>query len=122
MPSSFDQQVLTAKRQIVELGKQLHADRMIVATDGNLSVRITESTFLITRSGISKGSMTLDDIITVNLDGSVVEGNGSPSSETLMHIACYEERDDIGAVVHAHPPTAAAFSIAGKSLAICAIP
>jgi L-fuculose-phosphate aldolase len=122
MPLSFAEQVLQIKHDIVALGKQLYSERMIVATDGNISVRITEETFLITRSGICKGRMTIDDIITVDLQGRVIEGHGNPSSETRLHIVCYEERDDIAAIVHAHPPTAVAFSIAGKSLAICVIP
>lgn len=122
MPMSFAEQVLQIKHDIVALGKQLYSERMIVATDGNISVRITEETFLITRSGICKGRMTIDDIITVDLQGRVIEGHGNPSSETRLHVVCYEERDDIAAIVHAHPPTAVAFSIAGKSLAICVIP
>lgn len=122
MPLSFAEQVLQIKHDIVALGKQLYSERMIVATDGNISVRITEESFLITRSGICKGRMTIDDIITVDLQGKVIEGHGNPSSETRLHIVCYEERDDIAAIVHAHPPTAVAFSIAGKSLAICVIP
>jgi L-fuculose-phosphate aldolase len=119
---TYDEQVLQIKHEIVSLGKHLYSEKMIVATDGNISVRITEHSFLITRSGICKGKMTIDDILTVDLSGRVIEGVGNPSSETRLHIVCYEERDDIAAIVHAHPPTAVAFSIAGKSLAICVIP
>ncbi|MCB9831400.1 MAG: class II aldolase/adducin family protein [Planctomycetes bacterium] len=110
------------KREIVAACHRMYAQHFIVATDGNVSVRIAEDELMITRSGICKGEMTEADVITVDFEGRVLEGDGRPSSETFMHIAAYEERPDIAAIVHAHPPTAVAFTIAGVSLAQCVIP
>jgi L-fuculose-phosphate aldolase len=60
--------------------------------------------------------------LVVDLDGRVVRGQGEPTSEMAMHIACYRERPDVDAVVHAHPPIATACTIAGTSMARCVLP
>lgn len=120
--TTYAQQIAELKEGIVDIGRRLYATHMIVATDGNVSVRIGERELMVTRSGICKGELTVDDVITVDFDGNVVGGDGKPSSEVYMHIACYEERDDIAAIVHAHPPTAVAFSLAGHTLAQCIVP
>ncbi len=121
-PETTAQAIARLKREIVSVCHRMYALHFIVATDGNVSVRIAEDELMITRSGICKGEMTEDDVITVDFGGRVLEGDGNPSSETYMHIAAYEERPDIAAIVHAHPPTAVAFTIAGRSLAQCIIP
>ncbi len=122
MTESFEESVARLKTEIVACAKRMYEKDLIAATDGNLSVRIGENEILITRSGICKGEMTADDIITIDFQGNVMSGSGRPSSESAMHIAVYEERDDITSIVHGHPPTAVAFTIAGKSLAQCVIP
>ncbi|HGY89916.1 MAG TPA: class II aldolase/adducin family protein [Planctomycetes bacterium] len=108
--------------EILGTCRRMYANKLIAATDGNVSVRVAEDELLITRSGISKGDAEEEDILRVDFDGNVLEGRGRPSSEIRMHLACYEERPDIAAVVHAHPPTAVAFTLAGKTLAQCIIP
>ncbi len=122
MPESFDTAVARIKSTMVALGRRMYEKNLIAATDGNLSRRIGDDAVLITRSGICKGEMTPADLITIDFRGRVVDGEGRPSSESFMHLACYEERDDIAAIVHGHPPTAVAFTVAGKSLAQCVIP
>ena len=74
----------------------------------NVSVRIDEDTIIATPTGISKSFITPEKLVKLNMKGEVIEANEGfrPSSEIKMHIRCYEERDDVKAVVHAHPPIA----------------
>ncbi|MCB1282550.1 MAG: class II aldolase/adducin family protein [Salinibacterium sp.] len=118
----WDREIDRLSREIMSVCHRMYARRLIVASDGNVSVRIAEDELLITRSGICKGEMDLGDVIRIDFDGKVVGGDGRPSSEAFMHIACYQERPDISSIVHAHPPTAVAFTLAGQSLAQCIIP
>ena len=115
-------EIARLETEIVEVCHRMYERRLIVAQDGNVSVRIAEDEMLITRSGICKGEMTPADVLRIDFDGKVISGAGKPSSESFMHIACYEERPDIAAIVHAHPPTAVAFTLAGRTLAQCVIP
>lgn len=89
----------------------------VVSNDGNVSVRIGEDQVLITPSGVSKGRLTPDMLVVCDLEGRVLAGHLHPSSESAMHLLVYRERPDVGAVVHAHPPTATAFSICRRPLA-----
>lgn len=90
----------------------------VAANDGNVSVKLGDGTFLATPTGISKSFITPDKLVLIDENGNVLEGleGYKPSSEIKMHLRCYKEREDVGAVVHAHPPTATGFAVAGKSL------
>jgi len=90
----------------------------VAANDGNVSVKMEDGTFWITPSGISKSMITPDKLLHVNHRMEALEGpEGSvPSSEIKMHMRCYEKRDDVGAVVHAHPPTATGYAVANIPL------
>ena len=88
----------------------------VVSNDGNVSVRIGEDQVLITPSGVSKGRLTPDMLVVCDLEGRVLAGCLHPSSESAMHLLVYRERPDVGAVVHAHPPAATAFSICRRPL------
>ena len=89
----------------------------VVSNDGNVSVWIGEDQVLITPSGVSKGQLTPDMLVVCDLEGRVLAGHLHPSSESAMHLLVYRERPDVGAVVHAHPPAATAFSICRRPLA-----
>ncbi len=104
------------KREIVQVCRLLHRKNYLAATDGNVSVRLDEERVLITPSGINKGLMEADQVITVDLKGRVVMGEGRPTSEIRMHLLAYELRPDVGAVVHAHLPYATACTLAGIDL------
>jgi len=106
----------------VEVGKLLYDRELVSATDGNISVRVGRDRILATPSGVSKGSFSVDDLIIVDMKGNTVSGRGRVTSEIRMHIAAYEVRPDISAVVHAHPITVTAFTVAGIPLAQCVIP
>lgn len=90
----------------------------VAANDGNISVKMEDGTFWITPSGISKSFITPEKLIRVNEAMEKLEGADGlvPSSEIKMHMRCYQEREDVGAVVHAHPPTATGYAVANKPL------
>lgn len=113
-----------AKDLIIDIGKKLWTRGYVAANDGNISVRISENEMLITSSGVSKGYMSHDMIIRITIDGEVISpGNRYiPSSEFRMHALAYKERNDIKAVVHAHPPYSTAFAVAGIPLDKCILP
>ncbi len=103
------------KQKLVRICRLLHEKQLIVATDGNLSVKFGDG-LLTTPSGVNKAFLEEDQIITVDFAGRVIEGQGQPTSELAMHLAVYRLRPEIEAVIHAHPPLATALSIAGLSL------
>jgi L-fuculose-phosphate aldolase len=103
------------KQDIVRVCRMLHRKNYLAATDGNVSVRLGDRV-LLTPSGVNKGLMEADQVITVDLEGKVLEGEGRPTSEIRMHLLAYELRPEVGAVVHAHLPYATACTLAGISL------
>lgn len=90
----------------------------VAANDGNVSVKLPDGNFLATPTGISKSFITPDKLVVIDSEGKVIDGlpGYKPSSEIKMHMRCYRERPDVGAVVHAHPPTATGYAVAGKSM------
>jgi L-fuculose-phosphate aldolase len=104
------------RADIVEIGRRLHARAYVASNDGNISVRLDDDRLLTTPKGVSKGFMTPDMMVITDLDGHKVAGGRDPSSELLMHLAVYRNRPEIAAVVHAHPPTATGFAVAGIAL------
>ena len=101
---------------LVSSGRRLDALGFAPATDGNVSARLGPDRFLLTPAGREKGGLAPEDLLVVDLEGRVVEGTGRPSTETPMHLLCYRRREDVGGVVHAHPPVATAFAAAGVPL------
>ncbi|WHY80029.1 class II aldolase/adducin family protein [Neobacillus sp. WH10] len=104
------------KKQICDIGRRIYDKGFVAANDGNISIRINENEFLITPTGVSKGTLTPEMIIKVDGQGNVLDGDYRPTSEMKMHLLVYQERPDIQAVVHVHPPYATAFAIAGIPL------
>lgn len=106
-----------AKRALVEVCTRMHQRGYIVSGDGNVSVRIGARKLLVTPSGKRKGFLHPDDMVLTDLDGVPLKGEKNrPSSEMPMHVAIYQERQDVHAVVHAHPPCTIAHTVAGVSL------
>jgi L-fuculose-phosphate aldolase len=106
----------TVRRDIVESGRRLYSRGFVCANDGNLSARVSENAIIITQSGVSKGFMTEDMLIKLDLDGSILDGTLKPSSEAKMHLAIYRRVPEIAAVCHAHPPVSSTFAAAGIAL------
>jgi len=108
--------------EILRIGALCYERHLLVALDGNLSVRLSDDLILCTQAGCHKGMLEDDHLVVIDLEGKKVRGKGEPTSEMAMHLACYRERPDIEAVVHAHPPTCIAFTVAGVSMARCVLP
>ena len=104
------------KAGIVEVGRRLHQRAYVASNDGNISVRLSGDRILTTPKGVSKGFMTPDMMVTTDLEGRKVAGDRDASSELPMHLAVYRSRPDVRAVVHAHPPVATGFAVAGIPL------
>lgn len=110
------------RAEMCEIGRRLYARGLLSATDGNLSVRLGDGLFLCTRSGVSKGFMQPSDIVTADASGAKIAGGGKVSSEFLTHLAAYASRPEINAVVHAHPPVATAWTLAGRDMTAPILP
>jgi L-fuculose-phosphate aldolase len=108
----------TLRSDIVEIGRRLWVRGFVASNDGNISVRLGPDRLLMTPASVSKGFMTPEMMVVTDLDGQVVEAapGRKPSSEALMHLVAYRQRPDVNAVVHAHPPLATGFAVAGIPL------
>lgn len=106
------------KDQICDVCHKMWQLGWVAANDGNVSVKMDDCTFWITPSGVSKSFITPEMLIRVDSDMNKLEGPEKyvPSSEMKMHMRCYTVRDDVRAVVHAHPPTATGYAVANKPL------
>jgi L-fuculose-phosphate aldolase len=104
------------KKAVCDVGKRMYEKSLVVGNDGNISWRISDSEILLTPTGVCKGDMTPDMILKVSLDGNIIEGEGMPSGEVNMHLGVYRAAPQRKAVIHAHPPYAAAFAVANIPL------
>jgi L-fuculose-phosphate aldolase len=104
------------RADIVEVGRRMYARGYTASNDGNISDRLDAGRLLMTPKSVCKGFMTPDMMCITDLDGKKLQGDRDPSSETLMHLEVYRQRPDVQAVVHAHPPTATGFAVAGIPL------
>ncbi len=101
---------------IVEVGRRMYARGYTASNDGNISARLGPDRLLMTPKSVCKGFMTPDMMCITDLDGRKLQGDRDPSTETLMHLEVYRQRADVQAVVHAHPPIATGFAVAGIPL------
>ncbi len=111
-----------ARQQMIRIAHLCYERHLLVAMDGNLSSVLDDGSILCTRAGCHKGFLCDDDLVVIDRTGAKIRGEGVPTSEMAMHLACYQARPDIRAVVHAHPPIAVAFTIAGVSMERCVLP
>ncbi|WHY01257.1 class II aldolase/adducin family protein [Neobacillus sp. DY30] len=105
-----------AKEMICEIGRRIYNRNYVAANDGNISVKVGPNEIWTTPTGVSKGYMTPDMMVKMDFSGNVLAGNLKPSSEVKMHLRVYNENPEVNAVVHAHPPIATSFAIAGIPL------
>ena len=113
MTSRAEEQI---RADIVEAGRRLYARAYVASNDGNISARLDAHRLITTPKSVSKGFMTPDMMVITDLDGKKIAGERDPSSELKMHIEVYRNRPDARAVVHAHPPLATGFAVAGIPL------
>jgi L-fuculose-phosphate aldolase len=107
---------------IIQIGRLMFQKGWVASNDGNISVRLDGERILATRTGVSKGMMHADDLIVLDRRGNKISGRGERTTEIDMHLAIYDLRPDIGAVVHAHPPVATGFATAGRPLNLALLP
>lgn len=105
-----------AAEQIVRIGKMMYQKQFITASEGNISIRLDNDRVIITPSGCRKGEMVPDDLVVIDFDGKRITGKYDASSEFGMHLGLYQDRPDIKACVHGHPPYATAFALTSQSL------
>ncbi len=110
------------RNDIIEICKRIYSKGWVASNDGNVSIRLGPDTVLCTPTGMSKGYLTAGQLIKVDMDGNKLEGELEPSSEVKMHIDVYKQRKDVNSVVHAHPPYATGFAVAGIALDKCVLP
>src|SRR5262249_22467409 len=104
------------RRDIVEVGRRLYARGYTASNDGNISVRLDAQRLLMTPKSVCKGFMAPEMMCITDLDGRKIAGDRDPSSEMQMHLEVYRQRPEVRAVVHAHPPIATGFAVAGIPL------
>ncbi len=107
---------------IVQIGRLVFEKGWVAANDGNISIRLDSERILATPTGMCKGMMQPDDLIVIDRKGHKISGRREKTTEINMHLAIYELRPDIQAVVHAHPPVATGFATAGRALNLALLP
>jgi L-fuculose-phosphate aldolase len=110
------------KEQMCDVGRRIWVKGFCAGNEGNHSYRLSADRVLCTPSLISKGNLKPDDMCVVDMDGKQVSGKRKRTSEILLHLAIYKEKDDAKAVIHSHPPHATAFAVAGIELPTCIHP
>ena len=99
---------------------ELPKNDLVKWTGGNVSARDPETGYVVIKpSGVRYEDMTPEDMVIVDLDGDVIEGEFNPSSDTLSHLYIYRHRPDVGGVVHTRSPYATAFAAVGKPIPVC---
>lgn len=108
--------------QLIDVCHRLYARGMVTAMDGNVSIRLSSGNILTTRSGVNKGMVTVNDFVELSPEGKQLVGGRKPSTEVGMHLYIYKQRQDVHAVVHAHPTYATGFATARIALDGCVFP
>ncbi len=105
---------MEVREQICDVCHKMWQLGWVAANYGNVTVKLEDGTFLATPTGISKSFITPEKLVHIDENGEILDAIDGlkPSSEIKMHLRCYKEREDVGAVVHAHPPTATGFAVA----------
>jgi L-ribulose-5-phosphate 4-epimerase len=107
------------KEQLVQLHLELPKNNLVVWTGGNVSARDPKTSYVaIKPSGVRYEDLRPQDIVVLDLDGNIIEGDLKPSSDTASHLYIYRERDDVGGVVHTHSPYATAFAVLGRPIPV----
>lgn len=110
------------RQDILDVGRLIYQKGWVASNDGNISVRLDDGRILCTCTGVSKGMMTPADLIVCDLAGNKMEGARDCTTEIAMHLTIYEMRPDVAAIVHAHPPVATGFAVAGRPLNQAVLP
>ncbi|MCX7610513.1 MAG: class II aldolase/adducin family protein [Ignavibacterium sp.] len=107
---------MSIKDEIVKISHLIYQNKFVAAYDGNISALSERNTIFITRSGVCKGELTIEDILEIDLKGNIISGEGKISTENKLHRFIYSKRSDVKAVVHCHPIYSTAFTLVGEGL------
>ncbi len=110
------------REALCEIGRRSWQKNYVAANDGNFSFRIDENRVLCTPTQISKGFMSPEDLVEVDLKGNQLSGRRRLTSEIRIHLFVYRYRPDVYSVVHVHPPHALAFALTHTELPKCVLP
>jgi L-fuculose-phosphate aldolase len=102
--------------ELAEIAQRLHARGWVANHDGNVTARAGAGRFWATPTATSKAAVRPELVLTVDGAGALLAGRGKPFSEIGLHLTVYQQRPDVQAVIHAHPPTATGFAVAGVPL------
>lgn len=110
------------KEEFIQISQEAYRRGLISATGGNISARLPdEEKAIIKRTGASFRNLKLSDIVTIDLNGNIIEGQGKPSKEINLHLGIYKVRSDVNAVFHLHSIAATAFATAGKEVPLVTV-
>ena len=102
------------KQEVLEANLDLVKNNLVILTWGNVSALDRETGLVVIKpSGVSYDDMKVEDMVVVDLDGNIVEGDLRPSSDTPTHLAIYRHFPEVGGVVHTHSTYATAWAQAG---------
>ncbi|MEV4108040.1 L-ribulose-5-phosphate 4-epimerase [Nonomuraea sp. NPDC049695] len=108
---------MSVRKIVADLHAELVRYNLVVWTAGNVSGRIPgEDLFVIKPSGVSYDELTPENMVVCDLDGNLVEGEHSPSSDTAAHAYVYRNMPDVGGVVHTHSTYASAWAARGEAI------
>lgn len=107
---------LEIRQSLLAVAKEMITCGLVEGTAGNVSARLPDGNIVLTPSSIDYDTMTLDDLVVTDIDGKVVEGNRTPTSERSLHLACLRKHQDIGAVMHCHAMFATMFAIVRRPI------
>jgi L-fuculose-phosphate aldolase len=96
---------------VLEATQQMYTRGLVEGTAGNVSGRMPDGNVVMTPSSVAYEGMTVDDLVVVDLDGNVVDGERGPTSEKALHLACYRSYDEVGGVIHCHATYASMFAL-----------
>lgn len=104
------------RAEVLAAAKRMYARGLVEGTAGNVSGRVEPDVVVVTPSSIGYEQMTLEDLVTVDLDGKVLEGTRSPTSEKALHLECYRAYPEVQGVVHCHAKHASMYAVARRPI------
>lgn len=110
-------ELLETRKKVVEKGIEMLSTNLTVGTWGNISCRVPGKDYIaITPSGMSYDTLVPEDIVVLDLQGNTISGTRKPSIEVPLHLAIYNAREELQAIVHTHSPYATAMAVARREI------
>lgn len=106
-----------AKREVLDVCQEMQRVALVIGSSGNASFRIPDTdTIAITPSSVDYSCMNTNDVMIINLEGDIIDGDRNPSTEHPLHTAIYKARPDVNAIVHTHGIYASALAVLQEPL------